>query len=420
MIKTGISISLFGPFGSGNLGDAAIQDAVIYNIKKHLPFARIFAFSHNPEDTQARHRIKTFPISRPAISDLSDELIINRKSLVWLRNVPLAEKMINKIQSVIDEVKFFLKSFHILKDIDIFIFSGGGQLDDYWGGPWGHPYMLLRWAFLAKIAGTKIVFLSVGADSIKYRLSRIFIKRALLLSDYRSYRECVTRMYVENLGIKKRNFVFPDPAYSLHINGGIRLNMTSSGQKTIGISPIAAAACPNVSESHYENYLDELVSLSCQLLRKKYEILFIPSQVLMDSPIISRVVRKVKDRCGSDFSGKIVEGQISDLNEFLHLVSRVDMVIASRLHGVLLSSLMYKPILAISCNRKVEILMSDLEFPEYCVDIHNFNSIDAIQFMVSLDNDRESIIRHLQSKVRLFKTALDQQYKSLFADYAAN
>jgi hypothetical protein len=64
--------------------------------------------------------------------------------------------------------------------------------------------------------------------------------------------------------------------------------------------------------------------------------------------------------------------------------------------------------------------MSDLELPEFCVDINYFNSNDAIKTIPSLDNDRERIIQQLKNKVTSFRSALDQQYKSLFADHAAN
>ena len=57
-------VGLFSPMGTGNLGDASTQDAVIFNLRKRLPSIEILGFSLNAEDTASRHGIPSFPISR--------------------------------------------------------------------------------------------------------------------------------------------------------------------------------------------------------------------------------------------------------------------------------------------------------------------------------------------------------------------
>src|SRR5713101_5955830 len=54
-------IGLLDHMGYGNLGDAAIQEAVIANIKKRLPDARLVGFSFIPDDTIKRHGIPCYP-----------------------------------------------------------------------------------------------------------------------------------------------------------------------------------------------------------------------------------------------------------------------------------------------------------------------------------------------------------------------
>src|SRR5580692_8203899 len=67
-------IGIFGHVGTQNLGDETIIAAVIQNIRLRYPDAEIRAFTFNPEDTNLRHGIASFPIrrlngaARPAVS----------------------------------------------------------------------------------------------------------------------------------------------------------------------------------------------------------------------------------------------------------------------------------------------------------------------------------------------------------------
>src|SRR6185437_9395874 len=54
------------------------------------------------------------------------------------------------------------------------IVSGGGQLDEEWGGAWGHPFALFKWAMLARLAKVPLAFASVGACKAASTTSRFF------------------------------------------------------------------------------------------------------------------------------------------------------------------------------------------------------------------------------------------------------
>lgn len=56
------TIGLLDHMGYGNLGDAAIEEAVIANIKKRVPNASFIGFSLVLDDTAHRHGIPSYPI----------------------------------------------------------------------------------------------------------------------------------------------------------------------------------------------------------------------------------------------------------------------------------------------------------------------------------------------------------------------
>jgi len=162
-------IGLFDAMGHGNLGDAAIQDAVIANIKKRLPHAQIIGFSFVPDDTMARHSIPCYPItrhSRPSGHvDSRGSITSTLKSAFKL--VPVLRALARPVAEALRESIFLVRSFKVLRDLDLLIISGGGQLCELWGGPWSHPYNLFKFSVLARLAGTRLYILNVGAEPLE-------------------------------------------------------------------------------------------------------------------------------------------------------------------------------------------------------------------------------------------------------------
>jgi polysaccharide pyruvyl transferase WcaK-like protein len=57
-------IGLLHHVGGGNLGDDATLESVADGIRQRWSQAEIVAFSMNPDDTETRHVIKSYPIRR--------------------------------------------------------------------------------------------------------------------------------------------------------------------------------------------------------------------------------------------------------------------------------------------------------------------------------------------------------------------
>ena len=96
------------------------------------------------------------------------------------------------------------------------IVPGTGLLTDAYGlFGWG-PYSLFKWSLLAKACRCKLLFVSVGAGPIYGALGRWFVKSALSLADFRSYRDDSTKQYLKSIGFHSDNDrVCPDLVFSL-------------------------------------------------------------------------------------------------------------------------------------------------------------------------------------------------------------
>jgi len=173
-------IALLGPYGFGNLGDAAIQQAVIDAIRVRQPKSTIVGISLNPSDTEKRHGIAAYPItSMPPKKVAKDKgragVFLER--LRWSRPGRLAHKMFVRLPK---EFLLLPRAVIFGRKLSMLVISGGGQLDDYWGGPWGHPYALLKWSLAARLHGARVAFMSVGAGPLDARLSKRFARLYLV------------------------------------------------------------------------------------------------------------------------------------------------------------------------------------------------------------------------------------------------
>jgi len=407
-------IALLGPFGGGNLGDAAIQDAVIHNLSARIRGATLVGISHNPEDTARRHGIPAYPLTRHAQVPSPHVTSAPRgvRSLRTLvRQVPGVLPILSRLRSAVREGFHIRDAFRLVRSLDCLVISGGGQLDDYWGGPWGHPYTLLKWAALSKLTGARVVFLGVGADMFTSRLSRVFVKRALLLADFRSYRDSETKALAESLGVGDDDRVCPDLAYSLPVgraNAGVL--QPDSTPHTVGISPIAAGAWTSRDDPRYRNYLTQLCSATSWLLCSGYSVRLFPSQVRMDAPVINEMVEVLRDQGETAWRGELTVHPVQTVADLIDCLATVDVVVASRLHGVLLSTLMHKPVVAVSYARKVELLMGDLGVSDCLLDGHTLRSEDLVERVRYLCSSHARIRQHLSGAVEAYRTILDSQY----------
>lgn len=322
-------IGLLGNIGNGNLGDEATFTAVIQNIRRYCPSAEVYGFSENPQDTWERHHIPVFPMRRKrgksllpgVMDDESSEVAratkgfnafskqIKRK----LKAIPLIYKPLKAIQRslifflrLFEEIGYFLKCLKIVKGTDLLIVPGSGHLSDHFGGPWNYPYTLVKWAVIAKVSGARLAFLSVGAGPLTSPLSRLFIKKSLSLASYRSFRDNDSRKVAEQIGVRGEKPMFPDLAYSLHINGSPRRIFKKGSKPLVGINPFPHydyRYWPISNPSAYSSYLNRLSSFASWLLESGYRILFFAAQIRADPLVIQ------------DIKGILKENKDLDLDE---------------------------------------------------------------------------------------------------------
>ncbi len=429
MIKT---IGLLSPYGGDNLGDGAIQEALIQNISTRIPDVQIVGLNLYPIRAEKLHGIPCYPISlfqlpyyAVTLSENSEPVKnVERANPVsfryqikeTLKKLPLFYRLLKTVQCVIErsrvDMRHSLQAYAITRKLDALIVAGGGQLDDYWGGAWGHPYTLFKWCFIAKITQRPFLVFSVGTCSLKSPLSRFFAHWALRLATYRSYRDVTSKELLSDMKFTHDDKVFPDLAFSY--SRAPQRRQAISPTRVVGLSPISFLSphyWPEQDDHIYSRYVALIKAFAMYLIDRGYSIVFFAT-ASPDEKSIQEILRHLGDDL-KRIDGRISAPATGSVHELFCVLSQIDYVVTSRLHGAILSHLNLIPVAAISYDRKVNTYMDDVQQSRYCLDIATITLSTLIEVFHHLETNRESVASLLKDKTNQYKIDLGRQYDLL-------
>ncbi len=390
-----LRVGIYGPFGWGNLGDAAIQEAMLANLRRRHPDAEVLAFSLNPRDTEKIHAIESHPIERG-----------------WKSRNPLGD--------FLRELRFLWRAKRRLEGLDLFIISGGGQIADFWGGPFYHPYNLLKWVGCARLAGCRVPVLSVGAGPIQYRLSAFFLQLTLRMSHLRSYRDRQSHELLSKWGFCRQDPVVPDLAFSFPVaDRGIPRPAPAPGEPPlVGVGVMAYChPTPGVWPDHdprrYRRYLDQQVTLVRGLVREGCRVQLLMTQIRSDRYAFDDLV-EILSRDEGGLPSAVRAEPTESLDHALAQIARCDVVVASRLHGVILSFLLHRPVLALSYQQKVDAVVEQFGQEEFRCDIDATTGEELVETVRKLLECRARVGEEIRIVAEKHAQDLERQYDRVF------
>jgi polysaccharide pyruvyl transferase WcaK-like protein len=434
-----MKIGLLTPYNGGNLGDGAIQEAVIAGIRARYPEACLHGLTLDPAKTRQLHAIPCSPLTALSLPHYG-MAVAPQPSAVGespepgaapahrlrefikgigplFRLAKLAQRLVGVARCLPAEARFIREGYRLFKGFDMLVVAGGGQLDDYWGGPWGHPYTLLKWGLIARAAGARYVFLSVGTCTLESPLSVLFVKWALRLACYRSYRDQHSKQLLERFTFTCDDPVVPDLAFSRDVPAAAPRQ--GGGRPVVAVSPIAylsSHSWPKKELGTYAPYLAALTEFVGGLLRNGNAVILYYTDTtdrIVVSEMMAALREQVPETCGS------LESQtIGSVEALLTLMTRVDCVVASRLHGVILAHLAGRPVLAVSYDRKVTTHMENLGQSAYCLDIHTVDTAALAAGFDRLCRDQQEVRVAVAGEIARYRSALGSQYDQVLAGQA--
>lgn len=404
--------------------------AVIQQIRDRYPDADLVAFTNDPADTQQRHGITAFALRRGG-AEGERSRSTPPAPLSWLKvrlkratqAAPRAlavlraiATMARRLWGVPGEVGFVAQSLHRLRGTDLLIVAGSNQLNDYFGGSWGFPYDLLKWCLLAKWIGAKVAFLCCGAGPLDSWLGQRLIRFSLVLADSRSYRDAFSWKLIERLGVAGANPVCTDLAY------GLRVAAPPNGERAtrrllVGINPFPffdGRYWPEEDAATYQRYVGKLAAFAEWLNQRGHRVSFFPTQLRADVPVIEDIRTLLDSRGPVSGPDPLGDRPVSSLEDLLGRLARMDIVVATRYHGVLLAAALHRPVLAISYYEKTRDLMAQVGQSAYVVDIHSFDAETLAERFGAMAARRQAIRGEIERGTQVLRQALAREYDRVF------
>ncbi len=425
-VQTQPRIALLTPYTGGNLGDAAIQDAAIINLRLRLPGAQFAGITLNSRNFMDRHGTAAFPLVAAGVpffrmetepvagaADLTRHGVLPgmvRKAFGALPGSRVMKQYLKRIGSwakvIRSEFLHSVKGYRFLRTQDLLLVSGGGQLDEEYGGAWGLPFALFKWTVLARMGGVPCAMASVGAGRIASPASRRFISVALRICCYRSYRETKSRAIVANLFPRTmKDSVVPDLAFSLPPDSepptsAGKIRAMARGRTVIALSPMAYAKpvnWPTPDLALYDRYVLQMAQVLSCLARRGYFIVVVCSSVGDDETVIPDIVGRLDEEIRRGLREQIHFPKIKTWRELVAVLLDADCLIASRLHGAILGFVAHIPAVAISVDPKVDWVMEDLQQSDYLLHIRDFTAEDVLDAIDRIMKDRDTVVKRIAS-----------------------
>lgn len=433
-------IAVFGHYGNQNLGDEAIIEAVLKNLRHHLPNAELSCFSINPADSASRHGVDAFPIryradyfssgkaepsaqeNTPApkpVSEVSTPMATSWKAR--LKSLPLLGPLLRTAQNVVEfrhtlkQEMVFLKAARArLETVDLLLITGSNQFLDNFGGPWGFPYTLLKWTWLAKRSGSKVAFLSIGAGPLTRPLSYWMLRRALNRADYLSFRDEGSQTLIrEKVGIEGP--VFPDLAHSLY-DSETRPDRAPQGDTLrVAVNPMPVfdrRYWHHPDDAQYQSYVQKLARLCERILQDGAHLTLFSTQ-LRDEAVIDDVIEAMKVDGVESTPHTISRSRT--VSELMETISKSDCVVATRFHATVLPLQLGIPVLGICYYRKAAELLTDVGLGDYYVNIDDFDGESLLNKYNALSEYISSGSLRISEEHSRYIQSLDEQYRTIAA-----
>jgi polysaccharide pyruvyl transferase CsaB len=314
--KNTYRVGITGSYGGLNLGDEAILQSIVTQLRRDLP-VEVTVFSRDAEDTKARHGVeRAVPVRKLSRAEVTPEI----------------------------------------ERLDLLILGGGGILYD------ADARTYLREVSIAREKGVPVMVYAIGAGPLSHGAATAAVRDELEHVEVITVRERAAQRVLEEAGVHREITVTADPALLLKAEplprGLLKREGLEGRRHLIGMSVREpGVAAPDIDEKVYHALLANAADFMVD--RYDADIMFVPMErsVLDTQHSHAVVATMLRAQRATVLKGKYTSGQL------LSLMSRFDFAVGMRLHFLIFAALAGTPFVALPYAGKVAGFLEDLGLP---------------------------------------------------------
>ncbi len=351
MSKSRTRIVLLGWYGSGNMGDEAVLEAIVDALRRRGR-NDLHALSINPAKTSSRLGISSTP-----------------------RTI------------------FNLKTLRALRGAQALVLGGGGLIQDRTS-----VYNLPIYAFYALVArllGLTVIGWGLGVEPLDTLLGKWLARSICAASAYFSVRDEGSKRLLVKAGVPRESItVGADPAFLIEPSVSASSSRTSSDRPTVyfclrdlpdnrpGLNPhyllpisVRRRIGMNTGgEAHRTAAFVHAIARGVALCVHEFgtDVVFLPLWPGRDSAMIDAVAQEAA-QIGVDHSRMRIEVDIEGAAHMVAALGRADLLVSMRLHALIFASGQGVPLLALAYARKMRGMMRLLGAERWVVEVETRN-----------------------------------------------
>src|SRR5918996_1679151 len=324
-------VGITGSYGGLNLGDEAILQSMIGQLRKDVPKVEITVFSRDAEDTKRRHQVE--------------------------RAVPVRKLSRAEVQPEVQR-------------LDLLILGGGGILYD------ADARTYLREVQLAREKRVPVFVYAIGAGPLKHAGAQAAVREVLDQVDIVTVRERSAQQVLEEAGVHREIVVTADPALLLKPEplprGILKHEGLEGSRRLVGMSVREpGVAAPDLDEKIYHALLANAADFMVD--RWNANVVFVPMErSVLDTQHSHAVIAKMlRAQRATVLKGEYTSGQM------LSWLGKFDFALGMRLHFLIFAAIQGTPFAALPYAGKVSGFLEALGVPAPPLNLVNAGRLIA-------------------------------------------
>ncbi len=325
------SVAFYGLLGSGNLGNDASLETLLWWFGENLPEVDLACVTVAPEVTRSRYGLRSLALARHRTDDHDGRASVFRRLIGRLLDLPNART--------------------VARSADAVVVPGMGVLEEgFRTRPWGVPAWLFSVALACRLTGRRFVLLGVGAEPIRNPVTRWLFRRVVGMAGYVSYRDQESAAAMSSSG-RTPDAVGADVAFA---HPAPVVVAPQPGLVVIGVIDYHGDG-PNPERDVHERYVAGLVDVVDRLVAAGDRVRLVVGDAA-DASVAERVRQELLRR-RPDAAPAVGVQVATRFEELSEQMSDAEVIVASRYHNLICALRLGRPVVSLSYGRKSAWLM---------------------------------------------------------------